>query len=192
MSTLFAVALGLGLATAAGLRVFVPLFGAGLAAHLGLIPLHDGFAWLAEPPALIAFGTATVLEVVAYYVPWLDHALDVIATPAAVVAGVLASAAVVTDIPPVLRWGIAIIGGGGAAGLVQALTVGTRVKSTLATGGLANPVVATAETIGSASIVVLAVFVPVACLLLILVAVWLAWRWIGRLVWRRPKHARSR
>ncbi|MBC7897480.1 MAG: DUF4126 domain-containing protein [Cytophagaceae bacterium] len=189
MTTLLAIALGLGLATAAGLRVFVPLFGAGLAANLGLISLHEGFAWLAEPPALMAFGTATVLEVVAYYVPWLDHALDVIATPAAVVAGVLASAAVVTDLPPVLRWGIAIIGGGGAAGLMQALTVGTRVKSTLTTGGLANPLVATAETIGSASIVVLAVFVPVACLLLLVAAGVLAYRWIGRLTWRRrPSH----
>jgi hypothetical protein len=137
----------------------------------------------------MAFGTATLLEVVAYYVPWLDHALDVIATPAALVAGVLASAAVVTDLPPVLRWGIAIIGGGGAAGLMQAISVGTRVKSTLTTGGLANPVVATAETIGSASIVVLAVFVPVAAVLLVLAIGVVAYRWIGRLTWRRrPSH----
>lgn len=193
MSTLLAIALGLGLATAAGLRVFVPIFGAGVAAHFGVISLHEGFAWLADPPALMAFGTATLLEIVAYYVPWLDHALDVIATPAALVAGVLASAAVVTDLPPILRWGIAIIGGGGAAGLMQALTVGTRVKSTLTTGGLANPLLATAETIGSASIVVLAVFVPIACLLLLVAIGVIAWRWIGRLTWRRqPSQSGSR
>ena len=185
MSTLLAVALGLGLATAAGLRVFVPIFGAGLAAHLGYIPLNAGFTWLSDTPALVAFGTATVLEVVAYYVPWLDHALDAITTPAAVVAGVVASAAVVTDLPPALRWGVAIIGGGGAAGLMQALSVATRLKSTLATGGLGNPVVSTAETIGSAGIVVLAVFLPLVCLLL-LVAIGVAfYRWVGRLTWRR-------
>lgn len=185
MSTLLAVALGLGLATAAGLRVFVPLFGAGLAAHFGLVPLHPNFGWMAQPPALVACGTAMVLEVGAYYVPWLDHALDVIASPAAVVAGVLASAAVVADLPPALQWGIALIGGGGAAGLMQALSVGARLKSAVTTGGLANPVVSTVETVGSAGIVVLAVFVPLLCLLgVVAVGVMLARR-VGRLAWRR-------
>ena len=82
-----------------------------------------------------------MLEVVAYYVPWLDNALDVAATPAAVVAGVLASAAAITDLPPVLTWGIALIGGGGAAGLLHGATSLLRLKSTAVTGGAANPVV---------------------------------------------------
>lgn len=176
-----AVALGLGLATAAGLRVFVPVFGAGLAASLGFVELSPGFAWLADPPALVAFGTATVLEVVAYYVPWLDHALDTIATPTAVAAGVVSSAAVITDLPPVLRWGVAIIGGGGAAGIVQALTVGARVKSTLTTGGLANPILATAETLGAGGIVALAIGLPLVCLALIALVAWRIFRWVGRL-----------
>ena len=185
MSIVLGIALGLGLATAAGLRVFVPLFGAGLAAHFGYVHLNPSFAWLGEPPALMAFGTATVLEVVAYYVPFLDHLLDTITTPAAVGAGMVASAAVLTDLPPVLTWGVAIIGGGGAAGLMQALSVGTRLKSTLTTGGLGNPIVATAETAGSAGIVVLAVFVPLLCLLLLVAGGVLIYRWVGRLTWRR-------
>lgn len=185
MATLLAVALGLGLATAAGLRVFVPLFGAGLAASMGYIDVSPGFAWLGEPPALLALGTATVLEIGAYYVPWLDHALDTIATPTAVAAGMMASAAVITDLPPFLKWGVAIIGGGGAAGVMQALSVGTRIKSTLTTGGLANPLVATAETVGSAGIVVLAVLVPLLCLALLVLVGILTYRWVGRLIWRR-------
>ena len=95
MAILLAIALGLGLATAAGLRVFLPLFGAGLGAHFGYIELNPGFSWLGGTTALIALGTAAAAEVLAYYVPWLDHALDVIATPAAVGAGILASAATV-------------------------------------------------------------------------------------------------
>lgn len=180
MEPLLAVALGIGLATAAGLRVFVPVFGAGLAAHLGWLDLHDSFRWLAEPPALFAFGTATVLEVVAYYVPWLDHALDVIATPTAVGAGMIASAAVMVELPPVLRWSIAIIGGGGAAGLVQTLTVAARVKSTVATGGLANPVLATLETVGAVGLVGLAILVPLVAAALVIGAVYGAYRWVGR------------
>lgn len=185
MSILLALALGIGLATAAGLRVFVPVFGAGLAAHLGYIELSPGFAWMGDVPALVAFGTATLLEVVAYYVPWLDHALDAIASPTAVVAGVVTSAAVITDLPPALKWGVAIIGGGGAAGLMQALTVGARIKSTMTTGGLANPILATVETIGAAGLVVLAILLPVLTLVAILASAWVLYRWIGRLTWRR-------
>lgn len=160
METLLSIALGLGLAAAAGLRVFVPVFGAGLAAHFGSLPLSSGFAWVGSTPALIAFGTATALEVLAYYVPWLDHVLDLVATPAAVVAGVVASAAVITDLPPLLTWTVALIGGGGAAGLMQLLSVGTRLKSTVATGGLGNPVVATAELAGAVTITAVTILLP--------------------------------
>ncbi|MBK8247758.1 MAG: DUF4126 domain-containing protein [Gemmatimonadetes bacterium] len=184
MEALLSVALGIALATAAGLRVFVPVFGAGLAAHFGAIELHDSFQWLAEPPALFAFGTATAAEIAAYYVPWLDHALDVIATPTAVGAGMVASAAVMVDLPPLVRWGVAIIGGGGAAGLVQALTVGARVKSTATTGGLANPVLATVETVGAVGLVGMAILVPLLAAALVVGSVYGAYRWVGRLTGR--------
>jgi hypothetical protein len=183
------IALGLGLAAAAGLRVFIPIVGAGLAARFGYISLNEGFLWMASMPALIAFGTATLLEIVAYYVPWLDHALDALTTPAALVAGVLASAAVIADLPPALRWGVAILGGGGIAGVMQALSVGSRINSTLTTGGLGNPVVATVETLGSAVIVVLAVIVPLLCLLLLVLFAIGVSRFIGRMVWYRPPTA---
>ncbi len=177
MEALLGIALGMALAAAAGLRVFVPVFGAGLAAHFGSLPLNQGFSWVGTTPALIAFGTATLLEIVAYYVPWLDHALDVAATPTAVAAGIVASAAVITDLPPLVRWSIAIIGGGGAAGVMQLLTVATRIKSTVATGGLANPIVATAETVGSIAVSAIAIALPlVALLILAVVVVWLVRR----------------
>jgi hypothetical protein len=189
LETVASIALGLGLAAAAGLRVFVPVFGAGLAAHLGYIPLNEGFSWLASIPALVAFGTATLVEVTAYYVPWLDHALDALTTPAALVAGVVASAAVIADLPPVVRWGVAIIGGGGFAGIMQAISVGSRINSTLTTGGMGNPVVSTVETLGSAVIVVLAVLIPLLCLLLLILIGVLIYRFIGRMVWYRPPTA---
>lgn len=184
-TAIVSVALGLALAAAAGLRVFVPVFGVGLAARAGLLPLGQDFAWIASTPALLALGTATVAEILAYYIPWLDHALDTVATPAAIVAGVITSASVITDLPPWLTWGIAIVGGGGIAGLAQGLTVATRLKSTLATGGLANPLVATVEAIGATGIVLLAVFAPVVALLLMVGAGVLIYRVLGRVMWRR-------
>lgn len=173
METFLSVLTGIGVAAACGFRVFIPLLALGLAGRSGVIPLNDSFAMLATLPALIALGTAAVLEVVAYYVPWLDNALDVAATPAAVVAGVLASAAAITDLPPVLMWGIALIGGGGAAGLLHGATSLLRLKSTAVTGGAANPVVSTGELIGAVVTSALALLVPVVCaVLLLLVVVW--------------------
>lgn len=159
--TLVSIMIGAGLAAACGFRVFVPFLVLSVAARLGHVPLSSGFEWIASMPALVAFGSATVLEVGAYYIPWLDNALDTIATPMAVLAGVAVTAAVVTDLPPVVRWGVAIIGGAGMAGTVQSATVLTRLKSSLLTGGVANHAVSTGETAGSVTASVLAVLVPV-------------------------------
>ncbi|MDX2123013.1 MAG: DUF4126 domain-containing protein [Gemmatimonadota bacterium] len=185
VSTLISVAVGLGLAAACGFRVFVPLLVASVAGHAGRLPLAGGFEWVGSLPALVAFATATALEIGAYYVPWLDHALDAVATPAALVAGVLASAAVITDLPPVLKWGAALVGGGGVAGLIQGTSVLFRLKSTTLTGGVANPVVATAELIGATGTALLAIFLPLLCLAAVIGLLVLAFRATGRLLFGR-------
>lgn len=120
MEALLGIPVGLALSTAAGLRVFVPLLLTGLAARAGYLSLTPSMSWLGSDAALLAFGTATVLEVGAYYVPWLDNLLDTVATPAAITAGVITTAAVTPELSPLLRWTLAIVAGGGAAGLVQA------------------------------------------------------------------------
>jgi hypothetical protein len=65
------VALGVGLAAATGLRVFLPLLVASVAAYTGHLPLAESFAWLATPPALILLSVATLVEILAYYIPGL-------------------------------------------------------------------------------------------------------------------------
>jgi len=180
VDTIASVFAGIGLAAACGFRVFVPLLVLSVASSLGAVPVAHDFAWIATTPALIALATATVMEIAAYYVPWLDHALDVIATPAAVVAGVVTTAAVVSDLAPTLRWALAIIGGGGVAGAIQGSTVLLRLKSGVTTAGVANPLVSTGETASSTVTSVLAVLVPVIAFLLvvatIVLLVWLARR----------------
>ena len=173
-TTILSVLTGIGLAAACGFRVFVPLLALGLAGRAHVLPLNDSFAALATLPALIALSTAAALEVIAYYVPWLDNALDVAAAPAAVIAGIVASAAAITSLPPVLAWGIAIIGGGGAAGLLHGATSLLRLKSTAVTGGAANPVVSTGELIGALVTSAIAVLVPIVCaVLVVVVVVWM-------------------
>lgn len=177
LESLIAVSIGIGLAAATGFRVFAPLLVAGLAARWGMLPLADGFAWLSSTGALITLGTASVLEVAAYYVPGVDHVLDILASPAAMVAGVIASASVMADIPPAILWPVAIIGGGGVAGLTKASSAVVRAKAGLTTAGLANPVVATGETAGAVGVAIAAIVIPIVCLLVVMAAVlWLARR----------------
>jgi hypothetical protein len=110
-------------------------------------------------------------------VPGIDHALDVIAGPAAVVAGIVASASTMADIPPSILWPVAIIGGGGVAGLTKATSAITRASSGVATVGLANPLVATGEIAGALGLSIAAIVIPVVCALVVLVMLgWLALR----------------
>ena len=129
MDTLVGVLAGLALSAATGFRVFVPLLLTGSAARLGYLELTPDMAWLGSDAALVALATATVFEVSAYYVPWLDNLLDTMATPAAIVAGVMAWAAVTPELSPLLRWTLAIVAGGGAAGLVQSGTALLRLHA---------------------------------------------------------------
>jgi len=123
-------------------------------------------------------GTAAIVEIAAFYIPGVDNLLDTVATPGAVVAGTIASAAVMTDLPPMLKWTAAIIAGGGVAGITQGLTAILRAKSTVFTGGLGNSTVATAE-LGSATLIsILALAAPLAALALVVLFFWLAFRLI--------------
>jgi hypothetical protein len=161
MELALSICLGIGLSAACGFRLFVPLLGmsvAALAGHLGLAP---GFEWIGTWPAFACFLTATVLEVAAYYIPWLDNLLDSIATPAAVVAGTMITAAVVTDMSPLLKWSLAVIAGGGTAGVVQTASTALRGTSSVTTGGLANWAVASGELIASLGTTVLSIVVPI-------------------------------
>jgi len=174
---LLSIAIGIGLSAACGFRVFVPFLVMSIAANAGYLQLAHGWEWIATTPALIAFGLAAILEVCAYYVPWLDHLLDIIATPSAIVAGIVATAATVSGMSPLLTWTLAAIAGGGAAGLIQSSTVILRGMSTATTLGMGNFVVSTGELGGSLFFSVFSVILPLATLFLVsLVISWIVRR----------------
>jgi hypothetical protein len=178
---LLSLALGIGLAAAVGLRVFIPLLVVAIAAWFGKVPLAPAFSWLASLPAIVMLAIAATVEVAGYYIPGVDNVLDTIAAPLALVAGTLVVAAPLWDLPPLLKWSAAILAGGGAAGLTHGVTSLLRAKSTVATGGLGNPVLATGELGGSLLISLLALAVPVLALLLIVLLLVAVYRLVRRL-----------
>ena len=181
METILGLCVGIGLSAASGFRVFVPLLVMSLASILGWFEPMQGFEWLSMPSVCIALAIATVCEIAAYYIPWVDNALDTIATPAAVIAGTLTTMAVSSgEMSQFASWASAIIVGGGTAGVVQMSTVAVRGVSTATTGGVANPLVSTVEWVGAVLLSVLSLLVPVLVVIVgIILAIW-ALRWFKR------------
>ncbi len=180
MEIVLSVCLGLGLSAACGFRIFVPFLVMSAAAHAGYLHVDGAFEWIASTPALVAFGVATVLEIGAYYVPWVDNLLDAVASPAAVIAGVIATASVVTDLDPLVKWTLAVVAGGGLAGAIQALTTGARGVSSVTTGGLANPVVSTLEAGSALGLALVALALPVLAVIIVILFFVFVWRLMRR------------
>lgn len=185
MEILAVLAAGLGLSAACGFRVFVPMLATCIGARADAIHLSPGFDWLQSNPALIMLIVATVAEGVAYLVPWLDHLLDTLASPAALVAGTMVMGSVISDMEPWLKWTLAVIAGGGAAGAIQTMTVAARATSSATTGGVANPVVALFEGISAVFLSLMAVIVPLLAGVAVIVLLFFVARRIAGFMHRR-------
>ncbi|MCU0343463.1 MAG: DUF4126 domain-containing protein [Ignavibacterium sp.] len=171
MEIILGVFAGIGLAAAAGFRIFIPFLITSIAAQTGVIELSTNFSWIGSLPALIAFSFATVIELIAYYIPWLDNLLDTIEHPLAIFAGIILTGSVITDFSPFLKWIFAIIAGGSVAGTIQAATGFARFKSSALTGGTGNPVVSSVEAGSSIGLSLMAVFVPVVAILIVILII---------------------
>ncbi len=182
---LLALCMGIALSAACGFRVFVPLLIAGLAVRFAGVHVADSLAWAGSDAALVCLGIATLLEITAYYVPYVDNLLDMVCTPLALIAGMVVMSGMLGDLPAYLQWGIGIVGGAGSAGVVQAGSVLLRGLSTGGTGGIANPVLSTVENILATLGSVLAVFVPILAVGVMILLVWIISRVIRRRRMRR-------
>jgi hypothetical protein len=175
-SWLLAIALGVSLAAATGFRVFMPLLISGLAMRAGYLPQGETLVWISTTPALVMLAVAAAAEVAAYYLPGIDNMLDALAAPAAALAGIAISATVMADLPPMLKWTLAIIAGGGAATITQSATALARTHSTVWTAGLGNHVLATGEIIGAILIPLVAIIFPYVAVALAALLIILIWR----------------
>lgn len=159
--TLIEIMLGISLSAAAGFRVFVPLLALSAVSVVGQVDLPTNFDWVETPQALALFAIACLLEVTGYFIPWVDHALDLVATPAAILAGTLMSASLAPDMNPLVQWTLALVAGGGTAGATKLLTNIVRGTSTATSGGFANPIWAFVELLGAIGLSVLGFTVPI-------------------------------
>jgi len=158
---LTAIAIGIGLSASCGFRVFVPMLVASIAAKMGIFPVNEGFQWLAGWPAILCFGTATIAEILAYYIPFIDNLLDTVTTPLAVGAGTLLLTSVLPIDNEMLKWVTGFLIGGGAAATIQSGSILTRLASSKFTAGTGNAVVATGEHAAAFGISSLSLFMPV-------------------------------
>jgi hypothetical protein len=157
------LALGIALAACAGLRAWLPLLLTGLLGRAGLFDLGTSFQFLSSNRALILFGTATVVEILADKIPSLDHALDALSTVIRPAAGSLLAATAIghlTDPLSALAVGVAV--GAPSALIPHAAKAAVRATSTAVTGGLGNPLISAAEDAGTVVLFALAILVPVA------------------------------
>ena len=161
--------IGIGLAAATGFRVFLPMFAVSLASYFNWIPTHESFEWLSGLPALITTGIATLAEVLAYYIPFIDNILDSISVPMATIAGSILFASQFADLGTFPQWGLALIAGGGTAATISTGFAGIRAASTATTGGLGNSAVGTTETAGAGIMAILAMIAPVIAAILAIV-----------------------
>ena len=174
--TIFSILIGIGLAASVGFRVFVPLFALSIAAHYNIIPLNESWAWVGSTTAIITLGIATIVEIVAYFIPWLDNLLDTVAIPLAAIAGTAVMISTVAGLDPVMTWALAIIAGGGTATAIQTSSTAARMTSTATTAGIANPLVSTIETGTSIVLSILSIFVPIIAILLLIFIFWLIFK----------------
>ncbi len=169
LETILSICLGIGLASASGFRVFLPVFALSLASYFDVIPLNESWAWIGGLPALISFGVAMVFEIFGYYIPFIDNLLDTIATPLAAIAGFVVMSSTMVDISPTMTTILAIIAGSGSATAFQGLTTTTRLASSVKTAGLGNPVVSTAETGTAITLSSLAIFLPIVAVIFVVI-----------------------
>ena len=179
--------IGIGLAAATGFRVFLPMFAVSLASYMGWIPMNESFQWLSGLPTLITTGIATIVEILAYYIPFVDHLLDTMSIPLATVAGSVMFASQFAEIGTFPQWALALIAGGGTAAAISSGFAGTRAAATATTGGLGNSVVATTETAGAGIMSILALAAPIIAFIVAIILI-IAVVFFGRKIWRKFKN----
>src|SRR5215469_1181728 len=160
-------ALAYALTTTAGLRGFLTLFAASLAAHYHVIHPSPAFAWLGAEGTVIVLGIFALLELGADKVPALDHALHAVSFAARpVAAAILVGGTVNTSSPGELA-------GLMAAGALNALVVHTssataRAASSVTTMGIANPILSVIEDVIAIGGLILSFAAPILAAILAL------------------------
>ncbi len=179
---LASICLGIGLAAACGFRVFIPPLLLGIFYRAEFITLGEKWEWVASDLAILLLIIATLLEISAYLIPWLDNLLDALATPTAIAAGTLITyISIDGNIDPSINVILSLISGIGITGSIQFSTVLIRGLSSVSSGGLGNFIVSTLEFIISILLIISSIFLPVLTIIIVIILIIFMKRIIDRL-----------
>jgi len=172
MELLICLFIGVGLSATSGFRLFIPFLVMSAASLAGYLELSSSFEWIGTYPALVIFAVAAVVEILAYFFPYVDNLLSVISAPVAAIAGILITASVMVDFDPMLAWPLAVIAGGGASLSGKATSSLLHTGSTTVSGGAANPLLSIVETVYSIVMAILSILVPLLAVLFLAIIIW--------------------
>lgn len=176
IESVISICLGIGLAASAGFRVFLPLFALSLASYFNVLDLNDSWRWIGSLSALIILGVSTIVEIFAYFIPYIDNLLDSIAVPLAAVAGTVVMLSTIVNLSPEMTWALAIIAGGGTAIAISGTSSATRLASTVTSAGIGNPVVSIVETGTSIVMTIISFVLPVLAFVLVIFLLFITFR----------------
>ncbi|CAH2807881.1 MAG: Putative transmembrane protein [uncultured Caballeronia sp.] len=146
------------------MRLYLTVFVAGLFEHLGLVPLPDTLAVLGSPWVIDVAAALAVVEFFADKIPAFDFLWDAIHTFIRIPVGVGAFG----HADPALLT-VAALAGGTLAGAAHLAKAGTRALINLSPEPVSSWVASATEDFGALLGIMLALFVPLLCLVLIIV-----------------------
>ena len=168
-------ALAYALTTTAGLRGFLTLFAASVAAHYHWIHPSAGFAWLGADGTLVVFGIFALAELFADKIPAVDHALHAISFAARPVAAAILVGGTINTSNHAELYGLMAVGALNAL-VVHTSSAATRAASSAATLGVANPVISVVEDVLAIGGLIVSFIYPILGAVLALILV-------GALLW---------
>ncbi len=168
--------MAIGLSAACGFRIFIPPLSYGLLYRADLVQLEDGWTWIGNEWVIAILALASIIEICANLIPWLDNFLDILATPTSIAAGTVLSSSCLTNFDPGLQWMLSVMSGVLITGGFQFSTVSIRGLSSIFTGGCFNPIFSIIEDFISIGITLSIILFPLIGIIVIILIAFLIWR----------------
>lgn len=178
MQILEQLGLALGLATLAGVNLYLTVLLTGLAIRFDLLHLaekYESLEVLGHPAVLVVAGVLFTLQFFADKVPWVDSLWDSVHTFIRPVGGVMLGLQALGDVPVYVQVVSALVAGG-AALTTHGAKAGTRLLINHSPEPISNIAMSVGEDIAVVGGVALTLLNPVAALIVftaILIAIWL-------------------
>ena len=180
--------LAIGLSAACGFRVFIPPLTYGIFYKANLVELSDSWIWIGNDWVILLFALATIIEILATFIPFIDNTLDIISTPVSMIAGTVLASSSLSNLDPGLQWLLSIICGIGVTGSFQFSTVTLRGMLSVFTGGILNPFFSLLEDIIAFLIAIATILIPIFGLIIIIIIALIIYVLIKKLRGRKRKN----